>query len=125
VKDIKALQTVGSVAAVLLFAACVPREDSMIKKTYNDEMEEYCNSIADVGESVMAIRQMGISLENQLAQERSLNSRVSREDREFSKIMRNLILDAYEVPRFETKGMQERATIEFHDAKLLECLRSM
>lgn len=114
----------GLLLSIALLAACDATQKSAVQSSSDDEVEEYCLLVADLGRSVMDVRQMGISLESQLANSRKLNPGNTVEDRQIRELKRGLIMDAYEVQRFTTRDGREKATEDFGEQTLIECLRN-
>jgi len=78
-----------------------------------------CAGIANAAETVMTNRQLGIAMQKMIKV-------VNKED---NKIIRNEMLDmvirAYETPRYSTKKMKNEAISDFRDMYYLHCIKSI
>lgn len=92
--------------AALLLAGCAP--------AIAEDHEKFCESYANLAESIMTSRQLGMSLSDLLA--------VTSD--ELSGITRPLIMDAYEKGQFSTETYKAKAIAEFRNKAHVTCLRT-
>lgn len=69
-----------------------------------------CGSYSDLAETIMRTRQSGISMKQML-------------EVPLSKGFENLVIAAFEIPRFSTDAMQKRSIEDFRDSIYLECVK--
>lgn len=77
---------------------------------------EYCATISKLSETVMTTRQRGISL-NQMLE-------VTSEATAGDELAKQMILDAFDQPRFSTASLQVRTIEDFRDKWTLICHRT-
>lgn len=76
------------------------------------ETDEYCETISQLSEQVMISRQRGAPLSETLG--------ISELD-----IVRTIVMDAWETPRFFMESLSQREIDDFRDKWHLTCLKSM
>lgn len=74
--------------------------------------DDYCEKISEISEAIMESRQRGVSLSNALG--------TSPLD-----IVRTIVLDAWESPRYSTESVVQREVDDFRDQWHLVCLKAM
>ncbi len=86
------------------------------------EMQDLeCKTIPKIAEWIMKGRQDGVSIDDQL-QEPLTNT---NELKNFAKIERELVVEAYGLPKFETKRDKLFITMEFSTKIFIECKKRM
>ena len=94
--------------AVLLFSAVIPtKADSL----------ELCSSIGESAEKIMEARQLGISMEilmNKLPEEGPTRN-----------LMQNVLIMAYDSPRYSTEKYRSESIKDFRNLWYLECIKTM
>lgn len=74
-----------------------------------------CEDRADLAREVMASRQAGVPIADVI--------RLAKESNAYTKATRDLILRAYEAPRYQTEEHQQREITEFENAAYVACAR--
>ena len=92
---------------VKLFAAML-----LFTTTVNAE----CENVSGLAESVMSARQQGLSM-------RSVLAAVVSDNEDFKAAFKDMVMQAYSSPRFISDEMQQRATTEFGNLYMRECLK--
>ncbi|MGX9996688.1 hypothetical protein [Vibrio sp. JZG120] len=78
-----------------------------------EEWMEICEKYGSLATSIMNNRQVGVSMSKMM------------EAVDGDKLLQNLIIEAYDSPRFSTDKMQKKATERFRDDTYLACVKSM
>ena len=81
--------------------------------------DDVCRSVAGLAEKVMVARQAGVKL-SAILQELETRSVGNAKP-----VIREVILGAYEKPRFTTEAYVERVIEEYRNTWHVECLRAM
>lgn len=74
--------------------------------------DKLCANIGVLAGLVMTLRQKGAPLSDALENAKDI------------KVLREIVFDAYESPRYSTEQHQERSIADFRDTWQLRCLRS-
>lgn len=77
---------------------------------------EVCDSVGKLATKVMEYRQSGVSMSVMMG---------SISEGELSTLIEEVIISAYDKPRYISERMQRRVVEEFRDGTYLECVRTM
>lgn len=74
-------------------------------------MYDQCSEWSDLANRIMAARQEGVPMSTMMG--------IAQGNNELEKV----VIDAYETPRFQTSGSQQRIVSDFTDRHYLNCIR--
>lgn len=89
------------------FALALPSSDK--------QSERLCEGIGQAARSIMEGRQNGVSMIKLMS--------VADNAGELAPLLKNLVQDAYDSPRYETQEMKKRAAQDFEDKVYATCLK--
>jgi hypothetical protein len=95
-----------------------PHELSGLGAQAEDDWRSACNSLAGLAETIMDGRQQGVSVA------KMMEAIANEEEQTAQKLVEELIIAAYDQPRFSTAKMQRRTMEEFRDAVYLQCVKA-
>jgi hypothetical protein len=79
--------------------------------SYADDFRDLCNKLNETAQSIMEDRQEGVSMKKLM------------EIAKGNKLIENIIIAAYDRPRYYTKEMQIKSVEDFRDEIYLYCIR--
>lgn len=82
-----------------------------------DMSVEICTSVGVLAENIMGARQNGIPMS-------LVMKKMTETSPEIKDFLRDMIVDAYDVPMFNTNKYKELAKVQFRDANELACFTS-
>ena len=88
----------------------------MAPPVYADDWREYCDVIGNLAESIMKNRQNGTSMA-------SVMKTASESKSSVVEVMEELVIIAYDIPRYSTENMQLITIGDFRDDVYLECVK--
>jgi len=80
---------------------------------------EICKTLGESAEVTMKARQVGVAMSQALA---SIPANLNGDGR---RLLENIVVEAYKVPRFSTAEMQYRATQDYRNRIELACFTTM
>ena len=83
---------------------------------YADDWSEKCDSYTQLAEAIMKARQSGVSMAK-------LMKTVKKKDG--GDFVVQLIIDAYDTPRYSSEKMQQETIENFRDNNYLECVKAL
>lgn len=99
-------------AIVILFSLIV------VTPVKADSWRELCSSYSDLSEKIMTNRQSGVAMSKMM-------STVDGQKDAMSKVIEEIIIEAYEKPRYSTERMQKRTIEDFRNSIYLTCAKEM
>lgn len=82
--------------------------------------EDYCKSLSQIATGVMKLRQIGHDASDLIA----VINRLAKTESE-RKLYKNLIIEAYETPRFTTDSVRGKVIEDFRDSYYVECMKEV
>lgn len=117
----------ATIAAVVLLVGGTTRP---VLATPADQVlvDLLCSAIASTAETIMTARQNGVTLERILAAMNKVSaSEAAADDPAVSTTVadyaRAMVLQAFEVPHFQTEEVKQRAILDFRNDAHLSCLK--
>lgn len=86
--------------------------------TTTAQAQDFCTTIAKTATSIMQGRQIGVPMSNVM----TLANQPHFTD--VAKLLKSMVVEAYEQPRFSSKAHQDRAVTEFSNKQMLACMRA-
>lgn len=81
------------------------------------ERDDICQSVGELAQTLMAARQSGVPMSKVMAVAKG-------DDEKAASLLRELVLLAYEKPRFSTAAYRTRAAVDFRDEVELSCWKA-
>ena len=85
-----------------------------VMPVFADDWRNLCSHLGGFAEESMKARQRGLSMEEAM----------QIDDFEAKKLLEEIVIAAYEEPRFATESLQQRTIEKFRDEIYLECVKS-
>lgn len=85
---------------------------------YADKSHKACNTFQELSEHVMTARQYGAPMA------KTMETMQQIEDTDIYNISKQIIITAYESPRFSNENSKEKIIVEFQNLVYLECVKA-
>ncbi|RXS99014.1 hypothetical protein [Acinetobacter junii] len=89
--------------------------------TINDVNEAYCKATLSMAKSIMDARQVGVPIDRSL----EIAGNVAKDNEFFLKISKQLVIDAYEQPKFATEKYRNEQVNEFAAKHYISCVKAI
>lgn len=87
------------------------------------QASQVCNAISEMAYNLQKARQVGVSMSKSMQIAESLNTGKPG-DKQAVSLIKQMIVRAYEIPRFNNEENQETAAQEFSNMETVRCYRS-
>lgn len=87
-----------------------------ITSAYADDWSKTCELYSQLAETIMTSRQAGVPMANQMKIAKGENG---------SDVMVQLIINAYDKPRYNTEDMQQKSIENYRDDIYLACVKEL
>lgn len=88
--------------------------------TVDDVKEEYCKAVLSMSKTIMDGRQAGIPIDRSL----ELANKITKDNEFFNKITKQLVIDAYDQPRFSTNRYKKEQLDDFAAKHYISCMKA-
>lgn len=86
---------------------------------FNDKHDKFCQSVASLSKSIMEARQNGADVT------KAMNVFKDEEKPATRKMMQELVISAYEKPRYSISSNKVQAALDFKNETYIACIRAM
>lgn len=93
-----------------------------VKEQLSKSEQEYCNSLYTFAETVMTVRQGGMSLKDALDSQPKPSSTATQAENEMLPLLQTILYEAYKQPLYHTEEYKKEVISEFSKDVYLACI---